>query len=239
VTLASFTAERLFSEVIHETTRRMEVPADRNSPLALGCFGAVICFFAFGTVLASLALLHVAANSKLETCLAVVWFVIVAALVVGPVVAEGGVRPWATMILGGFARRKFLDADIQEDGRIDLRYGFEMFNRRLILFQFDARTIARVHWSSGQASELANRDVGDWSVAIWSRRDDGPLARNPHDCRGKIIRIVGPSQSKANADALGRSVVALLRGVGIELEPTDAGNDFVVPWEGTGPAEGS
>jgi len=222
-------------EVIDGTTHRMEVPADRNSPLALGCLGAVTCFFAFGTVVATVALVDVAENSTLETCLAVVWLVIVAALVVGPVVAEGGVRPWGTMVLGVFARRKFLEAATQKDGRIDLRYGFEMFNRRLILFQFDARTIVRVRWNSGQASDRARRDVGDWSVTIWSRRDDGLTASDPHHSRGELGRTVGPSQPKANADELGRSVVELLRGAGIELEPTDAGNEFLVRSGGTRP----
>lgn len=78
---------------------------------------------------------------------------------------QGGSRKCLINFLGFFARKQFAESIRQETSSAEIRFGYQLFGRRLFYFNVPLHKIETVEWSPGQNPEL-------WNVFIWFDHDD-------------------------------------------------------------------
>lgn len=131
-------------------------------------------------------------------------------------VREDDRPPIVASVLGAFLLRHRVWIESSADGPA-LGYGFGIFGRRVYFARIALASIARVDWSSGQATAMTGRDCDDWHVVVWFDR-----AGRPDD----DLCIIGESGPKGRAEAFGLALVGLLRDAGATLVPKDDGRGF-------------
>jgi len=134
----------------------------------------------------------------------ILWLLLLAFVATGNI-RELGLRGYALEFLGAFSRKQVLAVRSCGDTKV-LEEGFRLFGSNIVQRRIPSADLVSVNWSRGQASEMAGRDVNDWSVAVWHQRGEPP--------RRKVL-IIGPPQPRAAAEALGYQVVRLLEDEGI------------------------
>jgi hypothetical protein len=206
----------------------MDTQANINTRIAMPNRGGALFFMAcsmivvFFTVVAVYNLIHIAALTALEVGGSILWLLLVMLLSIRPLVEAGGPRQLMVSIAGIFSRRAFVELQRGKGDPPVLRYGFEWLHKGFWYDAIECTRIGMVSWSSGQASDMSGRDCDDWTVAVWYVTDGNATAAtwDRENLPDKRIRIVTPSLPKQDADAIGRSVVALLQDAGVEMTPT-------------------
>lgn len=148
------------------------------------------------------------------------WIVFVAFLVVSHC-REHGSHRFVQDMLEDFSRRHFVEIGESATGASLLRVCFSLFGKDFVCAAIPLTSISEVHWSPGQASSLAGRDVGDWSVSVWYDAEDSDARRRRS--RGlrqdRDIVALGSPRPKEITAAFGRELLALLADAGTVLVP--------------------
>lgn len=136
---------------------------------------------------------------------------------------QGGFRKCLIHVLGFFARKHSVESVRQETGSVEIRFGFQLFGRRLAYLNLPLQKIETVEWNPGQNPRL-------WHVFIWFDHDDIEKSRMRSKWSRKPdqeIYGVGTSGPKKKAEALGLALVDFLIRAGAMLVQGKAENTFV------------
>jgi hypothetical protein len=144
------------------------------------------------------------------------WIALVTITVVSRI-REHGLRGYGRSLLNGFARRQLLCVERHGQSRT-LAVGFRLLGRNFIEQRVPVQDVASLTSSSGQASDRAGRDVGDWTVFLWyrhhdSRREEREL-RSRYKRPGLAILGIGPARAKQGTESLGLQVANFLNASG-------------------------
>ena len=133
------------------------------------------------------------------------WLLLVALGIVNGI-REWGLRGFVAGTLGAFSRYQVL---VVRDPST-LETGFRLFGLDIVEHRIAAEDLIAIRWNKGQASDMAGRDVNDWSVLLWYRdpKADGKQAVLP----------IGSARAKAVTEELGRRIIAFLDQTGILKE---------------------
>ncbi|HEY3281499.1 MAG TPA: hypothetical protein VGN26_04440 [Armatimonadota bacterium] len=157
----------------------------------------------------------------------VAWLALVALALRASCREAGGTRAYAANIPGEALGRQFAEASVTGEPPGELRLGYELRDRRTIRRTIRLRAIRSVEWSTGQATAMAGRDRGDWSVALWHDRPADAEPERWESRPGQEICVVGPQGRREDTEALGLALVALFREAGIPLTQGETGANYV------------
>ena len=131
---------------------------------------------------------------------------------------DGGISAYLTNRLADLVGRLFVESDGK---RVAVRFGVQVFGRRLIQKEVPLKAIESVEWSTGQATSMAGRDMNDWQVCLWFYHSDPEKRERQKHFRkpDQEIYIIGPSGPKDRTAALGTAFVNFLLASGAELVP--------------------
>jgi hypothetical protein len=152
------------------------------------------------------------------------WIILVTVTVVSRVRVHG-VRRYCRSVLSGFARNQLLRVERNHESRT-LAVGFRLLGRDFIEYRIPAEDLASLSWSSGQASDMAGRDVDDWTVFLWYRHHDPQREerelQSHYKRPGFAILAIGPAGAKYVTESLGLHVATFLivSGCPVVVEPT-------------------
>jgi hypothetical protein len=132
---------------------------------------------------------------------------------------EKGCRRFATEILGAFSLKQFVQAIRRENGLNEIQFGYQMFGNRFLYLTIPIDKIDHVNWRTGQATDMAKRDMNDWHVAVWYDHDNSIKSQKKAKWRhpDQDIYIVGPSGRKQEITNFGHALLDFLRKSGASL----------------------
>lgn len=135
-------------------------------------------------------------------------------------IREAGFRPFCTSLLAAFSRRQLLRVCSGPDGST-LEVGFKFLGSKVVQRRIQAGDLVALEWKTGQASEMAERDVGDWSVIVWYRHGDSTreIAERERGLRrpGEVPLIIGPARPRQITESLAHRTLAFLHDSGIAV----------------------
>jgi len=136
---------------------------------------------------------------------------------------EAGIRPVVLSLLRVLARKQFVRIVSNEPQPSHLRFGFRLFGLSFFYRSIPLEKLESVHWSTGQATHMAKRDMNDWSVALWFDHDDAERSQRQKSWRkpDQEIEIVGSCARKEVTAAFGHAFVDFLRTAGAQLIETE------------------
>lgn len=134
---------------------------------------------------------------------------------------DEGIRSYLIDYLGDVAGRHFVESTPESVRPAELHFGFEFLGRRFIQWRVALDKIESVEWKTGQATDMAGRDMHDWHVVLWFDHGD------PNKKKSRNLRIVGPARRKMKTESLGLVFVDFLRNAGAPLERCGAEGRFV------------
>jgi hypothetical protein len=180
----------------------------------------VILQFAITTIVVFFAFLGIV-NLCNRTALisSSLWLVLVTMIVWSGSKGDGGFRKYLTNRLGDLVGRRFVVSTSKEAQPREIHFGYELLGHRVIQQRIEIDTIESIVWKTGQATDMAGRDMNDWHVCLWFDHNDPDKSEKKRKLRkpDQDIYIVGPSTRKDRAEALGLSFVAFLRDAGAKL----------------------
>jgi hypothetical protein len=156
------------------------------------------------------------------------WLSLVALILWG-CMHTAGPRQFFVDLLGHFSREKFLDLFPLRNGTPGIGFGFRLLGLTFYHFIAQLDGLIEVHWSTGQGSYFARKDINDWDVAIWLRRDSlrgtrsWNMGRDPTE-----VYLLGFCWSRQGIEPFGLQVVEFFRQAGIEFTPSEDGKKFKV-----------
>ena len=120
-----------------------------------------------GTAIIVTFLVLAAKNLFQETAVvpSLIWILLVVFVVISNV-RQSGLSSFAAGVLGAFSRKQVLIVSTAEEGRV-LEVGSKFLSWNVIEHRVPASDLVTIRCSAGQASDLAGRDVNDWSVVLW------------------------------------------------------------------------
>jgi hypothetical protein len=176
----------------------------------------------FVTTLSILFFVAVAVNNLLNRIAffpSLIWLTLVTAVFVDNWRSQD-TRRFLTNILGAFSLKHFAEiADSKENSRF-LRFGFSALWCRHFYQAIPINKIESIEWHSGQATNLAGRDMNDWHVILWFDHGDPAKSEKQKKLYRKPdqdIYIIGPSRAKELTAAFGWEVLAFLEAAGVRL----------------------
>jgi len=148
----------------------------------------------------------------------IIWLLLVGTVLIG-LGKSTGHKQFATEILGAFSFKQFVQTIRRENSQNEIQFGYQMFGYRFLYLTVPVEKIDHVHWSTGQASHMAKRDMNDWSVAIWYEHGDPVKSPKQHWMRhpDQEDYIVGPQGRKREIENFGRTFVEFLQKSGAIL----------------------
>ncbi|MHC4169870.1 MAG: hypothetical protein ACYSWQ_23220 [Planctomycetota bacterium] len=159
-----------------------------------------------------------------------IWLVLITMLVWWQSRKQGGLRRFLTNCLGDMFGRHFAEIPAQDLSPNGVRFGYELFGCRFINQTIRIDRIETVEWRTGQATDVAGRDMNDWHVCLWHDHCDPARSEKQREWHRKPdqdVYIVGPSARKEKIEALGMELVAFLRAAGAALVQGEESNCFV------------
>ena len=134
---------------------------------------------------------------------------------------DGGFRQFLINRLGGLSGQQIVEVDLANVQPRSLHFGFELHGRCFIQRTIPLDGVQSVKWSTGQATDLAGRDMNDWHVWLRFNRDEPAKTEKRRTPRKRDLDLygIGSPAHKDKTEALGLSVVAFLRDAGIDLIP--------------------
>lgn len=181
------------------------------------------------SIFTALAMYHLATYAQTPTygVVAAVFWLALVIFVAGAALYVLGPRALFAVLLGRFSLRHFVEAE-GEGGRIVIRFGFELNACRYCRFRVEGEQLIAVEMGTGQATELAQRDMDDWSVALWYRTQRRwHRSRQPRYHDDEDVYIVGASGPKQDTAQFLAVFIAFLRAAGVELRPGEGENEFL------------
>ncbi|HSY48813.1 MAG TPA: hypothetical protein VLC46_08385 [Thermoanaerobaculia bacterium] len=146
-------------------------------------------------------------------------WILLLTFVAGAGIRESGLRGFCVATLSAFSRSQVLRVSTNCGEQKVLEIGFRLFNRTVIERKILADDLADIRWNTGQASDMAHRDVGDWSVVLWfwHRDHDRETREKQLGLRrpGQAALIIGPARAKRVTEELGSRVLKFLNESGI------------------------
>jgi hypothetical protein len=121
-------------------------------------------------------------------------------------------------LLGHFSRKHFVALTGSGERAERVGFGFRIFGLTFYRVVADLEGLDAVDWGSGQGSYFARKDIGDWDVALWVRREclrgtrTGELGQIP-----VAVFLLGFCDPKEVVESFGRELVEFLRAAGVEL----------------------
>ena len=148
----------------------------------------------------------------------VIWLLLVGWVLIG-FSKEKSCKQFATEILGAFSLKQFVQTICRENGRNEIQFGYQMFGRRFLYLTIPVDKIDHVNWSTGQATDMAKRDMNDWSVAVWYDHCDPIKSQMKAKWRypDQDIYIVGPLGRKQDITDFGHAFLDFLCKSGASL----------------------
>jgi hypothetical protein len=140
------------------------------------------------------------------------WLLLVGVIFFG-LCKERGIKQVCIEIMGAFARKHFVWTFLTAAGETQLRFGYQIFGSRYFVLTVPVDKVQSVHWSTGQASHMSGRDVGDWSVALWYDHGDPAKSQAQKNQRwpDQEVYILGPTGPKHQVAAFGQAFLDFLR----------------------------
>lgn len=134
-----------------------------------------------------------------------------------------------TQFLAPFARKQFAKTVYSDGKQGEIQFGYEILRHRRLFRAISVDKIESVSWSAGQASDMAGRDMNDWSVALWFDHDDPLKSQKGSGFRkpNQDIYIVGPTGKHTDIAAFGLKLVDYLRQSGACLVAGENDSTFV------------
>jgi hypothetical protein len=195
----------------------------RLSPEGTACgVGCAVLFIGFFVWLAISNLLA-PSTPLIGHAASILWLAIVA-FVLFAAIFQVGLRMSAIEILGAFAKYHFVELR-REGDRVVIGFGYQLFGRTLYYLQIEGEWVVSVNMNTGQATNLAGRDMNDWHVALWYR-DPNVLPKPGPYSLDRELYLVGRAGAKAPTAEFLQAFVAFLRAGGVELHPTEKDTEF-------------
>ena len=192
-------------------TQRSEM-AVPNSFFEFIC-GIISCIILFTPILLGtvVALLNIA--FQVQFILPCIWLAIMASGIMLVLHQEGGFRRLLINTLGFFSfKQQFVESVVQNNSSVEIRFGYQLFGRRLYYFTVPLSKIQEVEWSPMQNPHY-------WDVFVWYDHDDpeksleNQMSRKPD----QDIYCIGLSFRKKKAEAFGLKFVDFLLQNGAKL----------------------
>ena len=142
------------------------------------------------------------------------WICFVALIIWQGARTEGDYLKFAISVAAVFVGKEFVEVTSLGDNSPEIRFCIQIFGRRSNQWSLSSEKLVSVEWSSGQATQMAGRDMNDWHVFIWFNDDKGRKSRKP----GQWLHVIGQSRSKQETKKFGLAFVDLLRNAGVSLE---------------------
>jgi hypothetical protein len=156
-----------------------------------------------------------------------IWLIFITMMIWTACKKEGGLRNFLVNRLGDVAGRQFVESVPQDMQPIEVNFGYQLFGHRFIQRTIALDKIETVEWCHGQATDMAGRDMNDWSVYLWFDHDNSAKRKKWSRKPDQDIYIVGPSRRWEDTDAFGRSFVGFLCAAGAVLVRCDKTFCFV------------
>ena len=159
-----------------------------------------------------------------------IWIALVTMIIWSEGRKQGGFRRFLTNRLGDLFGRHFAEIPAQDLQSREIRFGYELLGHRFLNQTINIDRIETVEWKTGQATDMAGRDMNDWHVCLWYDHCDPAKSEKQHKWYRKPdqdLYVVGPSTQKNEIEALGMELVAFLRAAGAALVQSEKSNCFV------------
>lgn len=158
------------------------------------------------------------------------WLAFVTTIICSGSRQEEGMRPFFISLIGDLFGRRFVEWSPADGQPNCIRFGFQLFSRRFVQKSIRIDRIESVEWHTGQAADMAGRDMNDWRIVIWFSHDDTARieARRKWPRKiGQYLYGVGPSDRKERTEMLGLALVSFLRSAGADLVQGSVSTCFV------------
>ena len=199
----------------------MTIPKSRGKTLTLLICTAICVVFAY------LAVTNLFMN--IAPIASGIWLAIVAFIVWFGSKTTGGIRTWLINLLGDLAGRQFVSRSPDGAQPREIYFGFRFLGHRFIQRTLSIDKIESVEWDTGQATDMAGRDMNDWLVFLWYDHNDPAESRKRAKWRkpDQAAVSVGPGRHKATTEAFRLAFIAFLREAGARLVRDKEPNHFV------------
>jgi hypothetical protein len=198
----------------------MPIPKPKGQIIGAWIFTAFILFFVI------LALSNLVNSDAIVY--SIIWLLLVAG-VIWSFCRDEGIRRFLVNLLGNFASKHFAQSISADEHHAEIRFGYQFLGHRFFYMAIPIDKIETVEWSTGQATDLAGREMNDWHVVLWFDHDD-PARSQKQQMLGKPdqdVYIVGPHGSREKTAAYGQSFLDFLRQAGATLVPGENECSFV------------
>jgi hypothetical protein len=190
----------------------MLIPKSRSEVVVQFVISVIVVFFAL------LAVVNLCSGVALIASF--IWLAFVATIIWSSSRRQGGIRPFLISLMGDLVGRRFAEWNPAEAQPKWIRFGFQLLSHRFVQKSIRIDRIESVEWHTGQATDMAGRDMNDWHIWVWFSQDD--LARTEarrkwHRKPDQDLYGVGPADRKERTEALGLSFVSFLRSAGADL----------------------
>ncbi len=151
--------------------------------------------------------------------LAVVVLVSVGAGFVRAILWGAGPRRFFLGILSRFASRSYVEVFRGEAGAVCVYFSFDVLRLRLVELEVRGSEIAGLRCKPSQ--EMARGHSGDsWQVVLWFDKLPRVEPKSSAVCRNDF-HMVGPAQSRHEAQQLACRIATLLQSTGVDIEVGD------------------
>jgi len=148
----------------------------------------------------------------------VVWIVLVTLVALSNIKASG-MRRFYLAILSAFSRYQLLRVSTYPQQSTTLEFGFKLWNLDFVELRISGDDVVSVCSNTGQATDMADHDVNDWSVFLWYRHRDPQKEMKERESGrkrpGQSVLVIGPARAKRIAEALGNRVLDFLNASGL------------------------
>ena len=159
-----------------------------------------------------------------------IWLILIIILVCSQSQKQGNFHRFLLNCLGNIFGRQFAEISSQNSPQNEINFGYVLLGRRFVNQSIRIDRIESVEWSTGQATDLAGRDMNDWQVLLWYDHFDTAKSekqRKWHRKPNQDIYAVGPSTHKDKIEAFGMEFVTFLQDAGAHLVQTERSNCFI------------
>jgi len=189
-----------------ETIGEMKIRQSRRGAFVNALVDAIVTVSALAAVYNLVCREVVAASA--------IWLLLVCMIARSAFRDAGGIRWFIVRRVGGVVSEHIVEIAESGAGSQSLRFGYDLFNRRLYYLVLRCEGIRSVDWSPGQASGLAGHDMNDWQVALWV--DSDLVTMNPTPYRHGV-HLVGPARRRQDTERLGNRFIDFLRNAGVAV----------------------
>ena len=171
-------------------------------------------------------------SSKVILACSAFWLLLVGFVIIEPI-REIGLRQLFMSFLGSLSQDHFTQLVEPNEGKKQIVFGFRLLGQAFHFLAIETDGINEITWWTGQATALAGKDMNDWHVTVWFRKDS--------ICKGRMwdississrennsLYIIGPSGPRSTIEIFGNQILDLCRRAGLEFEANDSNTRFKV-----------